>query len=75
MIAKEDDGMLSSQRQPEDLANIALRPKSLKDLIGQDQVKNNLEIQIQAAKQRGEALEHVLFMVHQGWGRRHFRIY
>lgn len=69
MIAKDDDGMLSGHRQPEDLANIALRPKSLNDLIGQDQVKNNLEIQIKAAKQRGEALEHVLFYGPPGLGK------
>ena len=69
MIAKDDEGMLSGQRQPEDMANIALRPKSLHDLIGQDQVKNNLEIQIKAAMQRGEALEHVLFYGPPGLGK------
>ena len=37
-----------------------LRPKFLKDYIGQEKVKGNLKIYIEAAKQRGEALDHVL---------------
>ena len=36
-----------------------LRPKFLKDYIGQEKVKGNLKIYIEAAKQRGEALDHV----------------
>ena len=38
----------------------ALRPKSLADYIGQDEVCTQMEIFIQAAKKRGEALDHVL---------------
>lgn len=39
----------------------SLRPKLLKDYIGQEKVKEILRIYIDAAKQRGEALDHALF--------------
>ena len=60
MSAKDNDSILAGRRQPDDPADIALRPTTLGDLIGQDLVKQNLQIQLTAAKQRGEALEHVL---------------
>ncbi|GAB4504582.1 MAG: Holliday junction branch migration DNA helicase RuvB [Anaerolineales bacterium] len=47
----------------------ALRPQRLSDLIGQEQVKENLAILIAAAKQRGEALDHVLFYGPPGLGK------
>ncbi len=47
----------------------ALRPQKLTDLIGQEQVKENLSILIQAALQRGEALDHVLFYGPPGLGK------
>ena len=37
-----------------------LRPQLLKDYIGQQKIKENLAIYIEAAKQRGDALDHVL---------------
>jgi Holliday junction DNA helicase RuvB len=40
----------------------ALRPKTLNDFIGQNHLKELLEISIQAARLRGESLDHVLFM-------------
>jgi Holliday junction DNA helicase RuvB len=46
-----------------------LRPHKLNDLIGQDQVKENLAILIAAARQRGEALDHVLFYGPPGLGK------
>jgi Holliday junction DNA helicase RuvB len=61
MSVRENDSILAGHKQPDDPADIALRPSTLDDLIGQEQVKQNLQIQISAAKQRGEALEHVLF--------------
>ncbi len=39
----------------------SLRPQSLDEYIGQEKAKNNLKIYIEAAKSRGEALDHVLF--------------
>ena len=39
----------------------SLRPQKLDDYIGQSKVKENLKIYIEAAKLRGDALDHVLF--------------
>ena len=46
-----------------------MRPRSLADLIGQDRVKDNLAILIAAARQRSEALDHVLFYGPPGLGK------
>ncbi|MEG0614381.1 MAG: Holliday junction branch migration DNA helicase RuvB, partial [Oscillospiraceae bacterium] len=40
--------------------DLSLRPKTLSEYIGQDKVKENLSVFIQAAKTRGEPLDHVL---------------
>jgi len=47
----------------------ALRPKTLKDFIGQDHIKELLDISIQAAKLRQEPLDHVLFYGPPGLGK------
>jgi Holliday junction DNA helicase RuvB len=49
--------------------DLTLRPKSLDEFVGQEQIKKNLEIFIQAARQRGDALEHVLFYGAPGLGK------
>ena len=46
-----------------------LRPKEMSDYIGQQKVKDNLQVLIQAAKKRGEALEHILFYGPPGLGK------
>ena len=46
-----------------------LRPLSLEDYIGQEKVKNNLKIYIEAAKARGDSLDHVLFYGPPGLGK------
>lgn len=46
-----------------------LRPKLLKDYIGQDKVKNNMKIFIEAAKLRNESLDHVLLYGPPGLGK------
>ena len=48
---------------------VSLRPKRLSDYIGQSSVKANLSIFIEAAKQRGESLDHVLFYGPPGLGK------
>lgn len=48
---------------------LSLRPKSLKEYIGQNQIKTNLDISIRAAKQRSEALDHVLLYGSPGLGK------
>ncbi len=47
----------------------SLRPQRLDDYIGQSKVKENLKIYIQAARQRGDALDHVLFYGPPGLGK------
>jgi len=46
-----------------------LRPTYLEDYIGQEQVKRNLKVYIEAAKERGDALDHVLFYGPPGLGK------
>lgn len=47
----------------------ALRPRRLDDFVGQDAIKANLRVFIQAARERGEALDHVLFYGPPGLGK------
>jgi holliday junction DNA helicase RuvB len=60
---------LDPESKPDDRVDNALRPQKLSDLIGQNQVKENLGILIAAARQRGEALDHVLFYGPPGLGK------
>src|SRR5262249_26542195 len=48
---------------------LTLRPKRLKDYIGQEKVKQNLDILIDAARARGEALDHILLYGPPGLGK------
>jgi len=61
--------LVNPEPQPDDRLDPALRPRTLRDLIGQDRVKENLAILIAAARQRGEALDHVLFYGPPGLGK------
>ncbi len=60
---------LDPEAKPDDRVDNALRPQKLGDLIGQDQVKENLGILIAAARGRSEALDHVLFYGPPGLGK------
>lgn len=60
---------LDPEAKPDDRVDNALRPQNLTDIIGQDQVKENLSILIDAARQRQEALDHVLFYGPPGLGK------
>ncbi|GAB4540977.1 MAG: Holliday junction branch migration DNA helicase RuvB [Anaerolineales bacterium] len=60
---------LDPEKKTDDRVDNALRPQMLNDLIGQQQVKDNLSILIDAAKHRGEALDHVLFYGPPGLGK------
>ncbi len=59
---------LSPQRQPED-PDAALRPKSLGEFVGQEAARENLRVFIEAARSRGEAMDHVLFFGPPGLGK------
>ena len=68
-MTNPEDRMVDPEPKPGDRLDHALRPKLLADLIGQAQIKENLEILIAAAKQREEALDHVLFYGPPGLGK------
>ena len=54
--------------EPDDF-DISLRPKSLSEYIGQDKVKENMSVYIQAAKKRGDSLDHILLYGPPGLGK------
>jgi holliday junction DNA helicase RuvB len=56
----------------DDRDNVALRPRTLHDIIGQNAVRNKLEISLEAAKGRKEPIEHVLFYGPPGLGKTSF---
>ena len=68
-----EERLVSPQKQPEDEqglnAPVNLRPNSLADFVGQKQVCENLKVFIEAAKKRGEALDHVLLFGPPGLGK------
>jgi holliday junction DNA helicase RuvB len=62
--------VISGAAQPDDEnLDVSLRPRRLADFIGQAQVKDNLSIAIQAAKMRGEPLDHVIIYGPPGLGK------
>lgn len=67
--SRDDERLVSPERAPDDGDDRALRPKRLADYIGQDKVKDNLDISIRAAQARGEPLDHVLLHGPPGIGK------
>lgn len=63
--AQNDDDKIEEQLRFENV----LRPKSFKDYIGQDRIKKNLQVAIDAAKKRAEALDHILLYGPPGLGK------
>src|SRR3569623_1117228 len=61
------DGLVAPERSEDDL-DASLRPTRLADFVGQQQARENLSVFIDAAKARGEALDHVLFYGPPGLG-------
>jgi Holliday junction DNA helicase RuvB len=65
-----DERIISPEPEEEEVVlDQALRPQRLDDLIGQDSVRQNLRILIEAAKQRDEAIDHVLLYGPPGLGK------
>jgi Holliday junction DNA helicase RuvB len=58
-----------AERRDEDSAETSLRPQRLTEFIGQQQARSNLSVFIEAARARGEALDHVLFVGPPGLGK------
>src|ERR1043165_4529771 len=60
--------LMSAERREDD-ADVSLRPQRLSEFVGQEKARANLKIFIEAAKNRGEALDHVLFVGPPGLGK------
>lgn len=65
----QQERVVSPIPQDDDFTEPTLRPRFLREMLGQDRVKENLAILLQAAKARGEALDHVLFYGPPGLGK------
>lgn len=68
---EEDESLLvpNLQNSEEETSEYSLRPKTLNEYIGQTKVKENMKIYIEAAKKRGEPLDHVLLYGPPGLGK------
>ncbi|MCF6290540.1 MAG: Holliday junction branch migration DNA helicase RuvB [Desulfobacterales bacterium] len=64
-----EERIVSTEPVEEDFVDYSLRPRTLAQYIGQEQVKANLAVFIQAARDRNEALDHVLFHGFPGLGK------
>ncbi len=65
----EDNILNPNLIDEEDYQEVSLRPKKLSEYIGQDKVKESMKVYIEAAKKRGEALDHVLLYGPPGLGK------
>jgi len=61
--------LITPERRDDDGSDASLRPLQLADFVGQEQVRANLQVFIDAAKTRAEALDHVLFVGPPGLGK------
>jgi holliday junction DNA helicase RuvB len=64
-----DPRILTASRVEDDTQDDTLRPRRLDDYIGQDRIREQLHVAIEAAKQRGEALDHTLLYGPPGLGK------
>lgn len=64
-----NERLIEGKKRDGDGAETSLRPLSLEEFIGQEQARRNLRVFIEAAKKRGEALDHVLFAGPPGLGK------
>ena len=63
------DRITSPEPLEEEGDDLTIRPARLEELVGQNQVKESLEIAIEAARKRGEPLDHILFSGTPGFGK------
>ena len=68
-MTDSNDRMVNPAVRPDDRIDSALRPHLLKDIIGQELIRENLSILIAAARKREEPLDHVLFYGPPGLGK------
>ena len=64
-----EERIVAPESKQDDAADVSLRPQTLNDFVGQLQLRENLSVFINAAKTRGEALDHVLFYGPPGLGK------
>ena len=64
-----DERLVTSTKGEMDAEENVLRPKTMADYVGQQKLKDNLTVYISAAKQRGEALDHILLYGPPGLGK------
>ena len=65
----EDNRLVTGEMSFEDTEEVSLRPKKFDEYIGQEKVRSNLSVFIEAAKRRGEQLDHVLLYGPPGLGK------
>ncbi len=61
--------IVTPERRADDIGDVSLRPQLLADFVGQAQARANLQVFIDAARKRKEALDHVLFVGPPGLGK------
>lgn len=67
---ENEDRLVAPAPAPDEVVfDTALRPERLADFVGQEQIKQNLNIAIEASKKRGESLEHILLYGNPGLGK------
>lgn len=64
-----DDRVITNNELDEDIVDASIRPEYIDDYIGQEEVKQNIKVYIEAAKMRGESLDHVLLYGPPGLGK------
>ena len=64
-----DERIITSEYTPEDDFEASIRPRRFDEYVGQERVKKNLAVYIEAAKKRGESLDHVLLYGPPGLGK------
>lgn len=68
-IFRAEKGITRSEQTEEDTQEINLRPQNLNEFLGQKEIRENLSVFIKAAKERGEALDHLFLMGPPGLGK------
>jgi len=61
--------IVTPERRADDIGDTSLRPQNLSEFVGQQQARANLQVFIDAARKRSEALDHVLFVGPPGLGK------
>ena len=68
-MSEDQDRIVQPQEREEDILDSSLRPLKIEEFVGQKQLRDNLKVFIEAARGRGDALDHVLFFGPPGLGK------